>query len=167
MRKILLALSALSALLFAAPALAQTTPNSYMALQTIAPAAQKFVQGTDAPGTYKTIYTGGVRGSICFNLIAIANDQTTPHLLTVRYVTAAASPFDMCTATVAPANPAVGANQFGPAVGILVSNNCPMAISQAGNTYMQLKAGDTLQATYATALTAADQINFIAQCGDY
>jgi hypothetical protein len=163
MRKIL----ALLALLIATPALAQTTPNSYMALQKIQPAAQKFVQGVDAPGTYKTIYIGGTNGSICFNLIAMANDQTTPHLVSIRYTTAAAATFDICSATVSPASPALGANLFGPAVGVFFANNCPLPISQAGNAYMQLKAGDLLQASYTTALTAGNQINLIAQCGDF
>jgi hypothetical protein len=163
MRKIL----ALLALLVASPALAQTTPNSYMALQKIAPSAQKFIQGTDTAGTYKTIYIGGTNGSICFNLIAMSNDQTTPHLVSIRYTTASAATFDICSATVAPAVPAIGANLFGPAVGVFVTNFCPLPISQAGNAYIQLKAGDTLQATFTTALTATDQINLIAQCGDF
>lgn len=164
MRKILIAIIAF---FLVSPAFAQTTSNSYMALQKIAPAAVRFVQGTDSAGTYKTLYTGGTNGSVCYNIMLNANDQTASHTITLRYVTAAAVSYDICVTTTAPANPAIGANLFGAAQGFLVSNICPAAISQAGNTYMQLKSGDTLQATFGTALTAGDQINIVAQCGDY
>lgn len=164
MRKIL----ALFALLIASPALAQTVPNQYFALKNIGPAGVSFIQGTDSPGTYKTIYTGASNGSVCFSLVANSNDQSTSHPLTLRYTVppgTAAFQYDICTATVG--NNALAANTFGPAVAILVSNNCPMAISQVGNTYMQLKSGETLQLTFSGTLTAADRINGVAQCADY
>lgn len=164
MRKIL----ALFALLIASPALAQTVPNQYFALKNIQPVGISFLQGTDSPGTYKTLYTGASQGSICFGVVANSNDQSASHQLTLRYTVppgTVAFQFDICTATVG--NNALAANLFGPAVAILVSNNCPLPISNAGNTYKQLKSGETLQLTFGTALTASDRINVIGECGDF
>jgi hypothetical protein len=40
-------------------------------------------------------------------------------------------------------------------------------VDSDGNTYIQLISGDTLKATFATALTSADQIEMFASCADF
>ena len=60
------------------------TANSLITAQTPNRGLAQFLQGTDAAGTYKTIYTGGANGSKCFSLFSTNNDASATHLLTVQ-----------------------------------------------------------------------------------
>jgi hypothetical protein len=42
-----------------------------------------------------------------------------------------------------------------------------LPLDSDGNPYLQLMSGDTIQATFATALTSTDFINIIASCADF
>jgi hypothetical protein len=55
-----------------------------------------------------------------------------------------------------------------PAQNLLSSANWPgLPVDQYGNPYLQMVSGDTLQATFATALTSSDLINFVSSCSDF
>lgn len=156
-----------AALIFLASpdAFAASTANSYIAPQTPNIGATKFLQGTDSPGTYKTIYTGAANGSKCFALFATTNDDSASHQLTIR-ITTGGNPYDATVYTF----PVFGgpANLFNTSVNLMSSIVWPgLPTDVAGNSYIYLKSGDILGATFATALTATNQINFIAFCGDF
>ena len=59
---------ALCTVLLASPAFAAVTANSVVTAQTPNRGVVQFLQGTDSAGTYKTLYTAGTNGSICFGL---------------------------------------------------------------------------------------------------
>jgi hypothetical protein len=42
-----------------------------------------------------------------------------------------------------------------------------LPVDSDGNPYIILVSGDTLQATFATALTSTDFVNIVAQCADF
>ena len=42
-----------------------------------------------------------------------------------------------------------------------------LPVDEYGNPYIQLISGDTIQATFATALTSTAVINIVASCGDF
>src|SRR5690242_4347295 len=58
-------------------------------LQTPKLALVQFLQGIDAAGTYKTLYTGGANGSKLFSLRGVTNDSAAAHLVTLQLVRSA------------------------------------------------------------------------------
>lgn len=42
-----------------------------------------------------------------------------------------------------------------------------LPVDSDGNPYILIASGDTIQATFATALTAADVLNIVATCSDF
>jgi hypothetical protein len=162
MRRILAIFTA-SLLFCSGVANAAVTANSFVSPQTPHVGVQTFVQGTDAAGTFKTIYTGGTNGSKCSALIENNNDTVT-HLLTIRVVHSATNvPIIAVTSTAT----GVGGSYATP-TNILSPQNAPgLPLDMTGTPYIELDSGDTLQATFATSLTTSDQINFYAVCSDY
>jgi hypothetical protein len=162
MRKLTLALWL--ALLAASPASAAVTANSVVTAQTPNRGIVQFLQGTDAAGTYKTLYTAGANGSKCFGGYMTSNDATA-HLVTfqlvnggVRYGGTAIS-----TGTSTPG--------FASGVGALQVTSPTvwpgLPLDSDGNPYISMISGDTLQATYATTLTSTDFINVVITCSDF
>jgi len=153
----------LAAGLFAvASANAATTPNSAITAQTPNRGVVQFLQGTDVAGTYKTLYTSGANGSKCNALWATNNDASATHLLTVQIVNGGVKYGGNAVTSVLNA----GFANAVPAVNILALwAGLPM--DSDGNPYILLVSGDTIQATFATALTAADVINMETLCADF
>lgn len=155
----LAALAMLSSVAFAAP-----TANSIITPQTPTRGIVQFLQGTDTAGTYKTLYTAGSNGSRCNALWSTNNDPSATHLLTVQIVNTAVKYGGVSITT------AVNqgfANAVAP-MNLLSPTNWPgLPLDTAQNPYLQLASGDTLQATFATALTASDVVNIVASCQDY
>jgi len=145
---------------------AAVTPNSPVFMQTPTVGKVQFLQGTDSAGTYKTLYTAVTpgNGARCNALWLTTDDGTATHLVTVQVVAggirfggvAALTTFSQGFANGVPA-----LNLFAPAL-------WPgLPLDSDGNPYLQLAPGDTLQATYATALTSATRINLMISCGEF
>lgn len=163
MRSLLRGLAALW-LFAASSAFAAVTPNSIVSPQTPTVGVVQFLQGTDSPGTYKTIYTAGANGSRCVALWSTNNDASATHLLTVQIVRSAVKYGGMALTTVVNA----GFANAVPAQNLTTSTVWPgLPTDGSGNPFIMLASGDTLQATFATALTSTDVINVVAICADY
>jgi hypothetical protein len=143
---------------------AQTTPNSWITPQTPRLEKTRFVQGTDAAGTYKTLFTAAGGGARCHGISITSTDTAVAHVVTIEIFTGA-NPFGGTAVTV----PVLaGFSSTVPPVAALTPTTWPGAPSDAdGNSYITLVSGDSLQATYATALTAATRINVQAFCANY
>jgi len=143
---------------------AATTPNSLVTPQTPNRGIVQFLQGTDTPGTYKTLYTAGANGSRCYGMLMNNNDTSTTHLVTVQIVNTAVKYGGAALTTVLNA----GFANATPAQALMSPTVWPgLPIDQYGNTYIQLISGDTIQATFATTITTSDAINLFATCNDF
>jgi len=143
------------ALVWVAPSWATVTANSVVTAQTPNRGVQNFVQGTDAAGTFKTVYTAGSAGTKCNAFVVATNDGTAQHVITIEVSNGGtAYPLMTFTSTLAPTN-----NTTYATMNAFSATNFPgLAVDSDGNPYIQLINGDTLKATFATALTASDQI---------
>lgn len=161
-RRILAA--ALAAALCASSALAAVTPNSVVAPQTPNRGIVQFLQGTDSAGTYKTLYTGGTNGSKCTAVWETNNDGSTTHLITLEIVNSSVKYGGSAVTTASNdgyINGAPAKNLMAPSVW------AGLPLDGDGNPYFFLANGDTLQATFATAITSSDKINLVAICVDF
>lgn len=149
---------------FAAPADAATTPNSFVAPQTPNRGIVQFLQGSDSAGTYKTLYTASANGSRCYGMFLTSNDATA-HVVTVQIVNGGVKygGVSITTSTTLP-----GFANAVPAINPMSAGNWPgLPVDANGNPYIQIISGDTIQATFATALTSTDFINIVAICADF
>lgn len=140
------------------------TPNSFVAPQTPNRGIVQFLQGTDSAGTYKTLYTSGSNGSRCYGMYITSNDPTA-HLVTIQLVNGGVKygGIAISTSTTLPGF-ANGVSALNP----MSTTNWPgLPLDANGNPYIPLVSGDTIQATFATALTASDFINIVASCADF
>lgn len=126
---------------------------------------QNFIQGTDTAGTFKAVYTGGTNGSKCVGLIASSTDGSAAHLITIQLKRTATSYTVMAATVAASAGNANGVPPQ-PLMGPGLWTGLPT--DSDGNPFIYLAtSADSIQATYATALTAATQVNVIAVCSDF
>jgi hypothetical protein len=145
-------------------AIAATTPNSVITPQTPNRGIVQFLQGTDTAGTYKTLYTAGTNGSKCVALYTNNNDASATHLITVQIVNATILYGGVALTSVSSAGYVSGT----PAQALMTPALWPgLPLDSDGNPFLILKSGDTLQATFATALTSTDLINVYAICSDF
>jgi|SRR6185312_14076149 len=143
---------------------AAVTTNTAVLPQTPNRGIVQFLQGTDSAGTYKTLYTAGSNGSICFGLSMSNNDGSATHLVTVQLVNGGVKYGGTALTTVSSAGFASGT----PAQALMTPSVWPGLLSDVtGNEYIMLVSGDTIQATFATALTSATLINLEISCVDY
>lgn len=160
----LLAVAMVGLLAAACGAKAATTPNTFVTAQTPNRGIVQFLQGTDVAGTYKTIYTASANGSKCRALWSTNNDPSATHLLTVQIVNGGVKYGGMAITSVLSA----GFANATPAQNLISAGNWPgLPLDSDGNPYIFLASGDTLQATFATAITSTDVINIVANCDDY
>lgn len=166
-------LSAVLAVAFAlawlAPAFAAVTATAVF-VQTPNAKGTNFIQGTDAPGTYKTIYTGGTNGSKITAIYVTSNDPSATHLVTVQLSSSTTQHCaTLCYGGVAVTIPlSAGFANAVPAVNVMGANVWQLPIDSDGNTYLYLPGATfTLEATFATALTSTDQINIVVISGDF
>ena len=155
-------------ILVATPALAAVTPNSVVTMQAINRGQVQFLQGTDAAGTYKTIYTAGANGSRCVGLEVNNNDGTAIHLVTIQRVNGAVKFGGVAVATVLSAG---FINGVPSQLIIKVPSSNPglwfLPDDSDGNSFIQMISGDSLQAAYALpALSTSAVINILTYCGD-
>lgn len=150
--------------LLCSSAFAAVTANMAVTAQTPKAAFIQFLQGTDVAGTYKTLYTGGANTSKISAIWVTSNDTAVAHVVTCQYVHSAV--FYGGVAVNVPIN-AGYANAI-PAVNFMLLTNWPgLDLDMPGNPYFYLNSGDTVQCTFATALTAATWINVSATVSDF
>lgn len=151
-------------MLFATSAHASLVGNNPITLQTPTRGLVQFLQGTDVAGTYKTLFTAGADGSKCNGMWLTTDDATATHLVTVEIVNTAVKYGGTAITTTLGAGyvTAVAAVDF-------MSNGAwpGLPTDSEGNPYLFLNSGDTLQATFATALTSAKKINLVANCANF
>ena len=143
-------------------ALAAVTANSVITAQTPNNSKQNFVQGSDAAGTYKTLYTAGGNGSKCNAVVVANNDASATHVITLEVVNGGTGYPLVTFVTTSPTS-----GQYSTVNAISAINFPGLPVDSDGNPYIQLVSGDTLKATFATALTASDQIEMYASCADF
>jgi hypothetical protein len=120
---------------------------------------QNFVQGTDAAGTYKTIYTAGANGSKVTGIIVATDDGSATHVLTL-VLTRSATDYYIGAYTLP-----ISSGTSGAAANVDMLNGGPSSLivglprDNDGQKYLFLKSGDTLRMTFATALTAGKRID--------
>jgi hypothetical protein len=166
---------AIAGLLWFSSAQAAVTPNNPITPQVVARGIVQFLQGTDAAGTYKTLYTGGANGSRCVAIQTTNTDGSATHLLTFQLVNAGvkyggASITTVSSAGFANANPSQLVTKipsFSPTVTTTGLPVWPLPEDSDGNGFIEMISGDTLQVTFATNLTAATVINVYASCVDF
>lgn len=146
------------------PAFAAVTQNVVVAPITPNRGITQFLQGTDVAGTYKTVYTAGTNGSDISAITISNNDPSATHLMTCQLVNGGVK---------------YGGAAITPVVNTGFANNVPpinlldpgiwagLAADPNGNPILRLISGDTLQCTFATALTASDLINVYVEAWDY
>lgn len=161
MKRILLALATLFAI---GQSFGAVTANSVVTPQTPNRGIVQFLQGTDTAGTYKTLYTAGANGSKCFAMWSTNNDASATHLITIQIVNSAVKYGGTALTSISSA----GFLTAVPAQSLMTSTIWPgLPVDSDGNPYILIASGDTIQATFATALTAADVLNIVATCSDF
>jgi len=180
MKKIFLVSAVL--LLVGRPAFAAVTANSIVSPQTPNAAVVQFLQGTDTAGTYKTLYTGGSNGSICYGIGTSNTDAgvVAGHLLTIQVVRSGTKYGGTALQTIPSAGFVAGSGGAGTSTPpqVLTGNIsgtgpntsvwASLPVDNLGNYIVQLgSANDSIQVTYATALTSAAVINVYAVCNDF
>lgn len=151
-------------LLLSDSAYAAVTVNSVVTAQTPNRGIVQFLQGTDAAGTYKTAYTAGANGSKILGLFSTNNDASATHLLTCQVVNGGVKYGGVAITSVSSA----GFANATPAQNFMSSANWPgLPVESDGNPFLYMASGDTLQCTFATALTATDLINVIVVAADF
>jgi len=160
----------LFALLFSAPALAAVTPNNIITPQTPKLGLAQFLPAS-TPGTYLTVYTAGASGSDIRSLWLDTNDTAT-HVVTCQIVCGASD--SGCTNTLKyggitiTSTAGAGSQAFALPQDMLTPAVWPGLMRDTdGNPYIRLNVTDTLQCTYATAVTASDQVDIHAIGVDY
>ena len=143
---------------------AAVTPNSFVSAQTPTRGIVQFLQGTDVAGTYKTLYTAGSNGSRCNAIWLTHDDQTNTHLINVQIVSSSVKYGGPQYTTVVSG----GAGLFITPINLMTAAIWPgLPTDSDGNPYVQLASGDTLQATFATALVTSGVINIVVSCADF
>jgi len=118
----------------------------------------------DAPGTYKTLYTGGANGSKIIGLWENNNDGSLTHNVTLAINRSGIIYGGVVFTTAVNDGWANGT----PAKNLMTPTLWPgLPIDSDGNPYFFLQSGDILQATFATALTTNSFINLAAVVGDF
>lgn len=130
-----------------------------------------FVQGTDAAGTYKTLYTGDADGTKVTGIWVTTNDGSASHLVTVQLGTTSScgtqsNCYGGAAVTIAVNS---GFANGAPAVNIMSPTLWPgLPTDSDGNPYIYLSsASQAIQATFATALTASTQISITVIASDF
>lgn len=177
MKRILLTLAMVCGM--AAPLWAAVTPNAVITAQTPSRGILSFgatasCTGSGTPytcctgsgtgctiGTYSTAYTAGTNGSRCNAFWVDNNDPSATHIITCQLVNTSNKYGSYSLTTVSPA----GATSFNQAT--LMPSSSVVGSDSDGNPFIELNSGDTLQCTFATAITSGDQIDVHTHCADF
>jgi len=146
-------------LLVSLPAFAATTPNTFVSAITPNRGQTQFTSST-TPGTYLTTYTAGTNGSKVVALYVSNNDSSATHVVTCGLFNAATQ---YASWTVTTTSPTAGLYINLP----MLTSWLGLPMDSDGNPYITMISGDTLQCTYATAVTAAKFVVVHAIVADY
>lgn len=141
------------------------TANSAVTPQTPKNCWANFIQGTDAAGTWKTLYIAGANGSKVFGIVGVTNDGTA-HAASLRLNaggTTALAPFVTQTVSINAGN---ASGTIGQAL-LTTTQIGGLGIDQNGNLFLALAASDTLQATYATTLGSSSTLSVFGIAADF
>lgn len=157
-------LAPLAILAVAGTANAAVTANNPITLQLPTRGLVQFLQGTDVAGVYKTLFTAGADGSKCNGMWLTTDDATATHLVTVELVNTAIKYGGTSITTTLGAGYVTNVA----AVDFMSNGAWPgLPTDSEGNPYLFMQSGDTLQATFATALTAGKKINLVVNCANF
>lgn len=127
-----------------------------------------FIQGTDAAGTYKTVYTGGANGSKILAVYYTTTDGTATHVVTAQL---SSSTSDHCATATTCAFLGIDTSETAQATdgsrkGLLDNDFIPR--DSDNNTFIFLTGNSqTIEVTFATALTAATKISVTVVAVDF
>lgn len=141
---------------------AAVTANSIITPQTPNRGILQFLPAS-TPGTYVTAYTAGANGSKIVGLSMNNNDSAT-HVVTCAIFNATLNYGGVTLLSTASAGFASGTN----GQSMLSSTLFPGGFTDANSNYgLILVSGDTLQCTYATAVTSAKQLDILVTAMDF
>lgn len=141
---------------------AALTPNSIITPQTPNRGILQFLPAS-TPGVYATAYTAGANGSKVVGL-SMNNSDSATHVVTCQIVNATIQYGGVTLLSTATAGFASGTN----GQSMLSTTLFPGGFTDANGNYgIILASGDTLQCTYATAVTAAKALNILVTAMDY
>lgn len=145
------------------------TANNVVTAQQLGRALARFVQGTDATLTPKTLYTAnqansGTLGSQVKSLYAVSSDATSAHPVTLLLVNGGTTS-ELCTVAV----PANSGNASGtPPVSLMAAAVWPGLVADSnGNLCQNLQNGDTLMVQYGTSLSSGATIVVAGNAADW
>ena len=151
-------------LLWGGRAAAQVTPNSVVTPQAVTNGLFSFIQGTHAANTLQTIFTPGANGARCNGMLITTNDGTVTHILNLVLENAGVAR-TLATVTTTLSQGYLTAT---PGLAPLNTTTIPgLPVDSNNNAYLVLKSGDTLRMRFATALTAATQIDVYTTCVNF
>jgi hypothetical protein len=165
MKKFLLIACSLA--LMAAPAWGADAPVFGGSFRTV---VTHFVEGTDVAGTYKTIFTAAANGSKVISIHVSTTDTTATHLMTLQYST---SSTDHCaTATTCAPLRAFGTSLGGgfsdDVEGMQFIDDLSLPHDSDGNDFLFMTGvTQTLEMTFATALTASTKVSVTVTAVDF
>lgn len=157
MKKYFLALLAIF-LPFAAEA--ALTQNTFIAPQTPERESYQYTNSS-TPGTYTTVYTAGANGSVITALVESNTDSSATHVVNCS-VFNAATQYTSSTAITTTSPAASSWNNIN-----IFATWTGLPLDQNGNPFLILVSGDTLQCTYATAITSGKFVVVTAMGADY
>lgn len=141
---------------------AAVTANSIITPQTPNRGILQFLPAS-TPGVYVTAYTAGANGSKVVG-ISMNNSDSATHVVTCQLVNATLQYGGVTLLSTATAGFASGTN----GQAMLSSTLWPGGFTDANGNYgIILSSGDTIQCTYATAVTAAKALNILVTAMDY
>jgi hypothetical protein len=129
-------------------------------------AVQQFVQGTDAAGTYKTLYTGVAGGSRCVSVVATSEDEV-DHVVRLQVTKGAVNAILVAVPVLAGAG-VDGTVAQADLLSVALAPGLPD--ESDGNQWIHLEENDVLAVTYLTAFGASgsgETINVFATCANF
>ena len=146
----------------ACTAFAATTPNSVVTAQTPNRGIVQFTSASTA-GTYLTLYTAGANGSKCYSGLA-TNTDTVSHLINIVVTNSSVNYVGTAfTLALSAGNTAASPPQTFTSTTVWPG----LALDSDGNSYIMLISGDTIRATFATAITASTTVSLYLTCVDF
>ena len=148
----------------ATAAVAATVSNSVVLPQKPGIAVANFSL-SDTPPAFKAAYTAGANGARCYGLVA-SSSSAAAHVVAIRIAHNPGLVLAFNSTLTVPAG--AGATAGIPIVPLLGTAVTPgLMVDAYGNQFLQLGAGDVLQAGFLTALTGTENITVYGPCNDY
>lgn len=142
---------------------AAVTANSIVTAQTPNRGILQFLPAS-TPGTYATLYTAGPNGSKITGMSMTNSDGSATHVVTCGIFNNSVQYSSVTLLSVSSSGYVSGTN----GQSLFSSTLFPGGFTDANSNYgIILASGDTIQCTYATAITAAKVLNIFVTAMDY